>query len=70
MGSSMGKSVFSPNPNFDLKLISSILSIIDASQRIAWTQHAALRSVAVPNVSISGAGITYLLFAAPPRIGD
>ncbi|KAL7351329.1 hypothetical protein ACKS0A_00096 [Histoplasma ohiense] len=58
---SIGSSTFSscfPIPKRFIRLISRILFHIDINERMAGTQHAAAMSVAVPNVILSGAGMT------------
>ena len=39
-------------------------------ERMAGTQHAAAMRVAVSKVNLDGAGITYILLAEPPRMGE
>jgi hypothetical protein len=45
-------------PYLDFQLISNILFHIDMRDKRAGIQHAAARSVPMPNVSFAGAGIT------------
>lgn len=47
-----------PRRRRDFHLLSNTLSVMDAIQTIVWTQQPAASSVAVPNVSILGTGIT------------
>lgn len=68
---SMGASICSSLwPKRLFQFVSRILFHMETSESIAGTQHAAERRVAVLKVSLSGAGITYILLADPPRIGE
>ena len=58
IGSSFTWSVPSPSPNRISQFSSRILVHMNTSERMAGMQHAPARSVAAPNVSLLGAGIT------------
>lgn len=64
-----GSIALSPCLGADFQMNSRILNHIETRSNTAGIQHAAARSVAELKVSLSGAGMMYMLFALPPRMG-